>query len=107
VQRLPTCRALFERLGADGVEKLTTTLYYAATNRLENSACTSGCVALTMVKSPQTRLCRAFRKLSTEWAAMLLIHEALHSAGMGEKPHDPSGMTSREINLLVLRSCDL
>jgi hypothetical protein len=107
VQGVATCRALFDGLVADGVEKLTTTIYYAATRRLERSSCRSGSAALTIVGSPQTRLCQSFSRLSTDWAAMLLIHEALHFAGMGEKPLEPSGMTSREINLLVRRGCDL
>jgi hypothetical protein len=105
LRELPGCRALFEQLGADGVEKLANTIYYKTTPREEEKACRLGAVALTMVGSPQTRLCLAFGELATCWAAMLLIHEALHFAGMSEKPLDPRGLSAVEINELVMARC--
>jgi hypothetical protein len=107
LRELPGCRALFEQLGADGLEKLANSIYYTTTPRQEEGACRQGAVALTMVGSPQTRLCRAFGQLGGGWAAMILIHEALHFAGMGEKPLDPAGLTSPEINWLVKARCKL
>jgi hypothetical protein len=38
---------------------------------------------------------------------MTLIHEALHSAGMSEQPHDPDALSSFQINRLVRKNCDL
>jgi len=36
---------------------------------------------------------------------LILIHEVLHDAGMSEKPADPNGLTSQEINRLVSARC--
>jgi hypothetical protein len=36
---------------------------------------------------------------------MTLIHEALHHAGLTEKPMDPGGMSAREIDGMVNRAC--
>jgi hypothetical protein len=105
LRELPGCRALFGQLGADGLQKLADTVYYTTTPRQEERACRQGAVALTMVGSPQTRLCLAFGELGTYWAAMLLIHEALHFAGMSEKPLDPRGLSAAEINELVMARC--
>jgi len=94
-------------MDADGFEKLATAIYYQTTERQEKSACSQGSAALTMVGSPATRLCLGFGSLQTQSAAMLLIHEALHFAGMGEKPLDPAGLTSPEINRLIKVRCNL
>lgn len=107
LQNAPACRALFNELGANGVEMLKTTIYYAATYKLEHSACSSSSVALTMVGSPQTRLCQTFSRLSAKWAAMLLIHEALYFAGLEESPPTPGAMNSAEINKRIIQRCDL
>jgi len=37
--------------------------------------------------------------------SMFVIHEALHHAGLTEKPQDRRGMTSLAINSMVGRSC--
>ena len=36
---------------------------------------------------------------------MTLLHEALHHAGLTEKPADPDGMTAREIDGMVNNVC--
>lgn len=99
------CRALFDRLGANGRTELSATLYYAATPRQETQFCGRGSAAITMVRSPQTRLCPSFGALTPDWAATILIHEALHHAGLGEWPVDPHGMSSPDINRMVRRNC--
>ena len=69
--------------------------------------CSEGVAAYTSVGSPRTVLCPAFASLSTSGAARILIHEALHFAGLGEKPADPKAPESYEINQIVTASCGL
>ncbi len=107
VRNNPECRDLFAELGANGLEKLSTTLYSQSTARVERRFCQGGVNAIAFIESPLVRLCRRFASLGVEQAATVLIHEALHFAGMGEWPRDPQGLNSREINALVKRSCGL
>jgi hypothetical protein len=107
VQSVPSCRALFDRLGADGTIYLARTLYFPASESQLAGACGRGAIALTVRGNPQTRLCPVFESLQTEWAAVAVIHEALHFAGLGERPVDPNGMSSMEINRMVKASCGL
>jgi hypothetical protein len=104
VREVPGCGALFAELGADGVEMLTTTIYMPTHPFDEQSLCRSA-AAFTWVGGVHTRLCRRFSSLSEERAAMTLIHEALHHAGLTEKPMDPDGMTAREIDAMVGDAC--
>ena len=104
VQEIPECGALFAELDADGVEMLTTTLYTPTHPFDEQSLCQSA-AAFTWVGGVHTRLCRRFASLPEERAAMTLIHEALHHAGLTEQPMDPDGMTAREIDGMVSDAC--
>lgn len=52
-------------------------------------------------------LCRRFENLTMNEAAMTLIHESLHVAGMPEYPPVPGAMTSAQINALVRQKCRL
>jgi hypothetical protein len=104
VQEIPQCGGLFVGLEADGVEMLTTTLYMPTHPFDEQSLCQSA-AAFTWVGGVHTRLCRRFSSLSKERAAMTLIHEALHHAGLTEKPADPEAMTAREIDGMVSDAC--
>ena len=104
VREIPTCGALFEEFGTDGEAALTTTLYTPTHPFDEQSLCQSA-VAFTWVGGFHTRLCRRFSSLSTERAAMTLIHEALHRAGLTERPSDPDGMSAREIDSMVDEAC--
>lgn len=104
--RLPGCGALFEDLGADGLERLTAGIYQPADAIDERLTC-RGRVALTRLGGRRVRLCRDFARLPTEAAAVTLIHEALHHAGLPEHPSDPEAMTSAEINAVVRRACHL
>jgi hypothetical protein len=103
----PSCTQLFEALDAAPSELLSRTLYYAAPNGVAAPPCRMGANAFTAVGSPVTYLCPAFGSLPTEQAAFVLIHEALHYAGMTEKPQDENARTSSEINDLVKVSCRL
>jgi hypothetical protein len=107
VAEVEPCRDLFADLGADGVEMLRTTIYVRPRYEFELRACERGAVAFTFVGAPQTRLCDGFGRLADGNAAKLLIHEALHHAGLGEQPHDPDGPTPDQINRMVARSCGL
>ena len=107
VAEVPECRGLFEALGADAIETLRTGLYFPiASHRKEKAVC-SRAVAYTNVGAAPTFLCRDFSRLSDDRAAMYVIHEALHHAGLTEKPHDQGAMTSRAINTMVTNACQL
>ena len=107
VRESPSCRKLFEDLGKNGSCSLAVSRYLAATSREEQQVCRRRASAFTRVGSPQTRLCRSFSRLGVEQAARVLIHEALHYAGMRERPAYPEALGSAEINHLVTRSCGL
>jgi hypothetical protein len=50
-------------------------------------------------------ICRHFHIQGERIKIAVLIHEALHTAGMGEAPSDPDGMTAEEITEMVERAC--
>jgi len=100
------CRALFTELGANGFEALASTLYYPASQQNEKQVC-RGAFGYTTVGSAPTFLCRRFSRLSERRAALVLIHEGLHRAGMGEWPQDTEGLPSSAINDLVAEACGL
>lgn len=102
----PQCGDLFSDLGANGLEAISSTLYYPASAANEKKLC-GGAWGYTTVGSAPTFLCRKFSRISEKKGAMILIHEALHHAGMGERPNDPEGLTSKAINKLVEDACRL
>ena len=104
VQEIPQCGGLFFEIDADGVEMLSTTIYMPTHPFDEQSLCQTA-AAFTWVGGAHTRLCRRFTSLSDERAAMTLIHEALHHAGLTEAPADPEAMTAREIDNMVEDAC--
>jgi hypothetical protein len=107
VREIPSCSDLFETFTTSGVEKMTHT-FYVAPNAIENREfCVGGVTAFTQVGSRVTRLCPAFGDVDRQTAALLLIHEALHSAGMPESPSTAGARTPSEINRLVKRACGL
>jgi len=99
------CQALFTRLGSDGVEMLRSSLYFAMPTTFDGKAICEHAHAATFVGEPSTFVCRRLQWLSNEQAAMVLIHEALHHAGLTESPQDPGGMSSSHITRMVKRSC--
>jgi hypothetical protein len=88
------------------LEMLSSTLYYPASAAHEKKLC-GGAWGYTTVGSAPTFLCRKFSRISEKRGATILIHEALHHAGLGEWPSDSNGMTSKAINKLVEDSCGL
>lgn len=73
----------------------------------DNSNCT-GVPAFTIPNWLTVFLCRDFEDLPEHTAAAVLIHEALHSAGLLEKPQfEQATMTSSQIQDLVEAACNL
>ncbi|HQT94581.1 MAG: hypothetical protein B7Z68_01875 [Acidobacteria bacterium 21-70-11] len=94
-------------MGGDGVQALADTRYSAATSIGAEDACQRGIAAFTVVRSPLSYLCAAYGTLETRHAAVTLIHEALHYAGLTERPSDPLGLSTDEINRMVRVCCGL
>ena len=105
VRELASCRSLFEPFVVSGVERLSTTLYAPENAKRTNDSCDKGAMAYTYVGSPVTLLCAGFGTLRRDQAAIVLIHEALHFAGLPEAPSTPDALTSRQINRLVQDAC--
>lgn len=106
VREVASCRDLFAGLGADGLQKLTRTIYLPPQPG-EGRTCRGRVTAFTGVDQPHTRLCPAFADLSTDQAVTIVLHEALHFAGLDERPHDPKGLTPLQINRMVESACGL
>lgn len=67
----------------------------------------STAAAFTTPYTTTTYICKTnFEALSTRQRAAILIHEALHTAGLYEKPHNVNGkLTSQEITQYVFEKC--
>jgi hypothetical protein len=100
------CRSLFEPFDADGSEFLGDTYYQPAPLLQERRVCRNAS-AFTVVRHSVTYLCRSFARLPTARAAAILIHEALHFAGLRESPTHLGAPASGEINHRVAQSCNL
>ena len=107
VTEVPECRELFTDLGADAVEMLRTTLYFTIKSYRDESVKCRNAQAYTYVSEAPTFVCRNFSRLPDELAAIVLIHEALHHAGLTEAPQDPTAMTAFVISVMVAKNCDL
>jgi hypothetical protein len=115
VRTVPGCSDLFATLGADPIETLKTGLYLPVDSyRREIEACRRDVtrnsriadnLAYTKVGGAPTWICRHFSTVSDEAAAVTVIHEALHHAGLGESPVDREAMSSIEITRMVEDAC--
>lgn len=101
------CRELFTERGRDGARLLLEADYRVAQPGEAGGLCEQGATAFTGMTSGKTAFCPDFLKLPAPRRAIVLLHEALHVAGMGQHPIHPGGMTAREINGMVARNCDL
>jgi len=102
-----SCEKMFDDLGANGANVISATTYRDGGG---SSKCTSrpGAAAVTDVGAYTVFLCGSnFTRLSANGAATIVIHEALHSAGMSENPPDPNAKTSAEISAMVQANCSL
>ena len=106
VTEVQACSDLFTKLDADAVETLKTGLYFPASPARETSECRRS-MAQTYVGDAPTWICRRVTSYSDEQAALVVIHEALHHAGLTEKPRDRKAMSSGAINTMVGKSCSL
>jgi hypothetical protein len=106
LQERPECRQLFVELGGDGIEALSTTLYYPAGMAQERQVCRRA-TAFTNVGAAPTIVCRRIERLPVSGVARVLVHEALHHAGLDEWPNDPKAPRPREIDGWVSAACGL
>jgi hypothetical protein len=106
LSREQKCARLFDELGAYGLEVLGRTHFFIADARAEAKICDRA-VAFTFLGGRWTGICRRFAKLSEIDAATVILHEALHHAGLTEWPHDHTAEQSREITAWVRRQCGL
>jgi hypothetical protein len=109
LREVPECAQLFADLSADGLAQLRATRYQSVADTGGDRVCGRGlgAAAFTMVNSPRTIICPAFDRLTVEGAAVILLHEALHSAGQTEWPLDPSAPNSGQLNRMIRVACDL
>ena len=104
----PSCRALYESLGTDGLHALCTTVYLGPTSTEALGLCGRlSASAHTRVGEQTTVICPTFADLPRRRAAVTLLHEALHYAGLPERPADPAALSSLEITRLVRNRCGL
>ncbi|MCH7667291.1 MAG: hypothetical protein IH936_15350 [Acidobacteria bacterium] len=105
----PACRALFDKLGRSGAQLVADATFRIASPAESRRFCRRGGAALfTTVGGEEVTLCiGVFLRLPTKTQAALLLHEALHHAGVSEQPWDPDGLTSPALTQLVERKCRL
>jgi hypothetical protein len=94
VRSTASCRALFASFAASGAESLAST-HSAPADRDAARICVGGVTAFTTVGGRVTWLCPEFGNLGPRAAALMLIHEALHAAGMPERPATAGALTAR------------
>ena len=99
------CRALFDDLVVDGIEALGRSRYQPALSASEQRHCAAGVAAYTAVGSVRVVICSHFHRLDRRTKSAVLIHEALHTAGLSEAPVDPKAMTAAEIEEMVEEAC--
>ncbi len=104
VRTVPSCRALFDELDLDAHTALDFSIYYPARIDHEVSTCRRA-VAFSYVGAGPTRLCRSFADLDLERAVEVVLHEALHRAGLTEHGAKPSGLLPSQIDALVHDAC--
>ena len=106
VREVPKCSALFSTLGADALEILKTGLYFPTNVQREIVACKRS-VAQTIVGSAPTWICRNITAYPNETVAAVLIHEALHHAGLPEDATGRTAKSSGSITRTVTQQCRL
>jgi hypothetical protein len=105
VQEVETCSDLFTELGVDAMETRDRAVYMPVFSSQKVQKVCGRNLAYTFVGAPSTFICPKFERVSDQHAAMVLIHEALHTAGLEEAPTTPGAKTSQQINSMVAKSC--
>ncbi len=101
----PTCARLFSRLGKNGAEILRQTLYFPADVLMEHRVCVNN-YAFTKVGIRPTWICRRMWQLPATSIELVLLHEALHHAGLEEWPQTRTAAShSRDITGRVVAAC--
>ena len=107
VQEVEACSELFAEFGVDAVETLGSALYMPLFSyRDVKELCGRRNLAFTFVGSPLTFICPDFERVSDQRAALIIIHEALHNAGLEESPRYSGAKTAYAINSMVTKSCN-
>jgi len=104
IDERPACSSLFAELGRDGVKVIRRTLYYPANALMEQKVCWRA-YAFTKVGIRPTWICRKMWVLPVWRVALVLLHEALHHAGLEEWPHSQAALDSRSITGRVTTAC--
>ena len=107
VREVPECQELFTELGADGTDTLGRVSVFPIGRHEAGANVCRGSVAYTYVGGGPTWICRKYWRLTDKQAAMIIIHEALHHAGLTERPRDANGMTAAAINRMIAKRCGL
>ena len=102
-----SCRELFAGLDLEGIHAMARQRYQQAESPNEEALCASGIMAFTGVGQSRILICQRFHAAARSQKIAVLIHEALHTAGLREAPLDPDGLTSLEITHMVRRACSL
>ena len=106
LEKIESCRDLFDGLDMDGLQALAGSQYRPVQTDEERAYCTRGVYAYTAVGHNRIMICRHFFHMQDARTKMaVLIHEALHTAGMGEAPGHPDCMTAEEITAMVEKAC--
>ncbi len=106
LEHQPSCRSLFARLGSNGFERLTHTTYARAGTAADRRFCGAGAPAFTGIGSLRVMLCERFGQLPVDTAAVIVLHEALHSSGLDEWPGNPKARRAQEIDSMVRTACE-
>lgn len=107
IEKVKACSALFDDLMVDGLQALARSRYNAPQSQWEQRQCSAGIAAYTVVGSNRVVVCRHFQRLDRRVQTAVLIHEALHTAGLSEAPLDPEATTAVEIETMVEEACSL
>ena len=107
LEERPACRDLFHDLGAEGAASLLSLRFHLATQEQRRSICWARSAALfSTLHGHEVGVCATrFSKIPAGRIAPLLLHEALHRAGLEEQPHRPDALRSGEVTALVREMC--
>jgi len=103
----PDCAQMFTDLNANGANVIANTTYRDGTST-DKCQSSPDAGAWTEVSGSVVYLCGSqFTNQSVDEAAVIVIHEALHDAGLTENPPDTTAKTSAEISAMVRQKCGL
>jgi hypothetical protein len=99
---------MYDDLGANGPAVISNTTYRDGTGSKSCNVDFPNALAVTDVGTRTVLLCGTrFTGLRPSGAAVVVIHEGLHAAGLSENPPDTTAMTSDQINAMVMQNCGL